>query len=155
VAFGTGPWGFYLLYAGYYGLSQQAGALGGLTLPVSFDRPFRSTNLSDFWARWNMSATAVFRDALFFNRWGLRVANLYLNTLLVFLAVGLWHAVNGYWALWGLMHGVGFCVFIAWKRWRGPRARPLPWPAGWALTYVFVCSCWLVPPQVLKFLNWL
>ena len=75
--------------------------------------------------------TSAFRDMLFFNRWGLAHPNLYLNTVVVFLAVGLWHAVNPYWILWGLIHGLGFCAFILWRKWRGPGAQPLPWVVGW------------------------
>ncbi len=153
ITFSTGPWSVYLISAGSSWLILKAGILGGLTLPVSMNRPFRSTNISDFWARWNISATNAFRDTLFYNRWGMRVANPYLNTMILFLTVGLWHSVNGYWALWGLMHGIGFCVFIAWKRMRGPGAAPMPRPVGWALTYLFVCSCWVAPSKVLLFLN--
>jgi hypothetical protein len=150
IVFGTGPWGFYLLVGGAYGLFRQAAALGALNVPPSFDRPLLSTNLSDFWSRWNMTATSVFRDTLFFARWGFRTFKVYVNTLILFLAVGLWHSVNGYWLLWGLLHGVGFCAFIGWKRWRGPGATPLPAPVGWAMTYAFVCLCWALPPQLLK-----
>jgi hypothetical protein len=150
VYYGTSPWGWYLVAAGYAGLLRLAGALGGVAVPVNYDSPFWSTSIAEFWSRWNMTVTSAFRDMLFFSRWGLAHPNVYLNTIVVFLAVGLWHAVNPYWILWGLIHGLGFCVFILWRKWRGPGAPPLPRVVGWGLTYVFVCSCWVLPSQLLK-----
>jgi len=153
IYYGTSPWGWYLVAAGYTGLLRLAGALGGVAVPVNYDAPFRSTSIAEFWSRWNITVTSAFRDMLFFNRWGLAHPNLYLNTIIVFLAVGMWHAVNPYWILWGLIHGIGFCVFILWRKLRGPGARPLPRLVGWGLTYGFVCSCWVVPSQILKLVD--
>jgi alginate O-acetyltransferase complex protein AlgI len=146
----TLPWRDYFYTAGGLGVFRQAGALGGLALPVSFDRPFRSSDLGEFWGRWHMTVTTAFRDSLFFSRWGLRVPNLYLNTMVLFLAVGLWHGMYQYWILWGLLQGLGFCAFIAWKQWRAPR---LPRPAGCILIYIFMCVCAALPNQVIKLLN--
>jgi D-alanyl-lipoteichoic acid acyltransferase DltB (MBOAT superfamily) len=157
----TGWWGFvmicltaplreYFITAGRLGLARQAGALGGFALPVSFDRPFRSSNLAQFWGRWHMTVTSAFRDCLFFSRWGLRVPKLYLNSMVLFLAVGLWHGMYQRCILWGLLQGLGFCTFIAWKQLRGPR---LPRPVGCICVYLFMCFCDALPHQVSKFLN--
>jgi D-alanyl-lipoteichoic acid acyltransferase DltB (MBOAT superfamily) len=147
--FGTSPWGWYLSVGGQFALCRSAGILAGIIFPISFDRPLFARNISDFWARWNMTATAVFRETLFFNRWGFRAVNLYINSIVLFLIVGIWHAVNGYWVLWGLLHGIGFAIFIAYKRTRVASARHLPAVVSWAFTYLFVCFCWAAPPQVL------
>jgi hypothetical protein len=149
VLYGTSPWGWYFMMAGAAGLSRLAGALGGIDVPVNFNSPYKSRTIAEFWTRWNITMTSAFRDMLFFNRWGLAHFNLYLNAMIVFLFVGIYHAVNGYWALWGLFHGAGFCVFLFWRNRRGPGARPLPAILGWALTYFFVCSCWAAPPKVI------
>jgi D-alanyl-lipoteichoic acid acyltransferase DltB (MBOAT superfamily) len=146
----TTPLYAYFGTAGWIALFRQAGALGGVALPVSFDRPFRGGNLAEFWSRWHMTVTAAFRDSFFFSRWGLRVPNLYLNSLVLFLAVGLWHGMYRFWLIWGLMQGLGFCAFIAWRQWRAPR---LPRPVGCVLVYLFMCFCAALPNQVLKFVN--
>lgn len=145
-----GPWGFYLKFAAIYGLFRNAGALAGIDVPENFKSPFMATNISDFWSRWNIGATHAFRDMLFFNRFGFSFYNPYMNTMLVFLFMGAWHAINPYWLLFGLIHGVGFCCYIAF----GSR---LDWSSnwklrllGWACTYLFVCSCWALPPQLMK-----
>ena len=44
----------------------------GIELPTSFNYPFGQTNISEFWARWNMTVTRICRDYLFYNRWGFK-----------------------------------------------------------------------------------
>jgi D-alanyl-lipoteichoic acid acyltransferase DltB (MBOAT superfamily) len=156
ISFSVAPWSFYLLWAGYFKYMEVLARAWGIELPPSFNLPFGRRNLSEFWANWNMTATSVIRDYFFYNRWGLAKVNLYLNALIVFLMVGVWHGLNGYWVLWGLLHGVGFCAFLWYKanKTRFTLWQPHPsWPravAGRVATYLYVCSCWFLPPTILK-----
>lgn len=148
----SAPWTFYLLMAGYFKVMELAARGCGLTLPPSFNNPFAKGNLSAFWASWNMSATAAFRDTLFYQRWTKSTADLYINTCIIFVLVGAWHGANGYWLIWGTLHAVGFCAYLAVSR-RWPAGAPAGRAgalAGWAATYVFVVSCWAAPPQIIK-----
>lgn len=154
------PWGF-LLSVGAVLRSQEILAQRmNLVLPPSFDRPFGRRNLSDFWANWNMSVTGVFRDLLFYNRWGQKKANPYLNSIVLFTLVGLWHNPNAYWILWGFLHGCAFAGFLWWRKHRDQvcpaalRSR-IPGRDLWsvALTYVVVSSMWTLPSVLLKFLG--
>ena len=71
---------------------------------------------------------------------------MYLNLLIVFLAVGLWHSIASFWAIWGLLHGIGFCVYLwyrsnkekfeAVRKIGSERQRDL---LSRATTYIFVC----------------
>lgn len=149
----SAPWSFYLMTAGYFKVMEVAATGWGLSLPPSFNNPFAKRNLSAFWASWNMTVTGALRDALFYRRWTRPSIDLYINTCLVFVLVGAWHGTNAYWLLWGALHAVGFCVYLAVSR-----AKPGQAPAGstasllsWAATYVFVVSCWAAPPQIIKF----
>jgi D-alanyl-lipoteichoic acid acyltransferase DltB (MBOAT superfamily) len=160
IAFSLAPWSFYFLRAGYFKLMESFARFWGISLPPSFNRPFGRRNLSEFWANWNMTATSVFRDYFFYNRWGLTKVNIYLNTLIVFLMVGIWHGLNGYWMLWGLLHGIGFCAFLGYRRhqshlseWKAKLAGPWVRWAAPSATYVYVCSCWFLPPTLLKLLR--
>jgi D-alanyl-lipoteichoic acid acyltransferase DltB (MBOAT superfamily) len=158
--FGISPWGFLLVWGGYYKAMECLALMWGVKLSPSFDRPFGRENISKFWANWNMTATSVFRDYLFYNRWGRKRINVYFNTLLIFTLVGMWHSFNLYWVMWGLLHGIGFCIFIWYSqstlrqslqdsRWRTWGSRYV----GGLVTYVFVCSCWILPSQFLKLMG--
>jgi len=156
----TGPFGFYFTFAGYYQLMEVLGRPSGFKLPVSFNFPIGRENISAFWANWNMTATNVFRDYLFYNRWGLRTYHMYFNVLLLFGLVGLWHAANAYWVLWGLLHGVLFCGYLIWRKYGSRlqhvplRGTPLSHAAARIFTYLCVCSCWYLPSKILqKFAN--
>jgi D-alanyl-lipoteichoic acid acyltransferase DltB (MBOAT superfamily) len=159
VIFGTGPWAFFLKTSGTFHLMQCLAGFWGIELPTSFNYPFGQPNISEFWARWNMTVTRVCRDYLFYNRWGFKKVNVYLNLLLVFLSVGLWHDTNWYWAAWGLLHGTGFCVYL-WYRTHRERLAfivtvfPLKVReiTSRALTYTFVCLCWYVANKITFFL---
>ncbi len=112
----TGPLSFYLTTAGYFTLMEVFGRPSGFKLPISFNYPIGRENIAAFWMNWNMTATYVFRDYLFYNRWGFRTYNVYFNTMVLFTLVGLWHATNAYWILWGFLHGLLFCGFMFWRK---------------------------------------
>jgi D-alanyl-lipoteichoic acid acyltransferase DltB (MBOAT superfamily) len=155
--FGFNPWRFYLGAAGYSNLLIAAGAWTGIRLPTVFDRPFGRPNLSAFWANWNIPVTSLARDVMFYGRWGVGRGDAYVSAIAVFLVIGLWHAGNAYWVVWGLMHGVGYCVFLAYtRRLRAgdhlARSVQAIVPGG-LVTYLFVCGCWAFAPQVVRLLR--
>jgi D-alanyl-lipoteichoic acid acyltransferase DltB (MBOAT superfamily) len=152
-----GPWAFYLTIAGFFKVMEVCALAWGITIPPSFDRAFGQTNLADFWARWNMTATRLFRDCAFYVRWGLQRPNVYLNTMILFVLVGLWHAANAYWILWGTLHGLGFCVYLVFRRFGEPLRTRFAWipekvrsALAIATTYVFVCACWATPSWLIR-----
>jgi D-alanyl-lipoteichoic acid acyltransferase DltB (MBOAT superfamily) len=155
IIFGTGPWSFYLSMGGTYHLMECMSALWGIELPLSFNFPFGQPNLSEFWARWNMTITRVCRDYLFYNRWGLRRINVYLNLMILFFAIGLWHSANYYWVTWGLFHGAGFCAYMYYRTHRekfdflrelaSDRIRD---GVSRTITYSFVCLAWYVATKI-------
>jgi D-alanyl-lipoteichoic acid acyltransferase DltB (MBOAT superfamily) len=152
----TGPISFYLTTAGYYQVMEVFGRPCGFKLPMSFSSPIGRENISAFWMNWNMSATFVFRDYLFYNRWGRQSYNVYFNTIVLFLLMGLWHAPNAYWILFGLLHGALFCVFLLWRKYHGSigflplRGSPIARAGARVLTYVCVCACWYLPSKILQ-----
>lgn len=154
--FVVGPFAFYLTAAGYLSLMEVLGRPAGFKLPPSFNYPMGRENISAFWMNWNMTATFVFRDYLFYNRWGRGTYNIYLNTLILFTLVGLWHAANAYWVLWGFLHGLLFCSFLLWRKYgrrlsRLPlRGTPVATAGARVLTYVSVCICWYLPSKIIQ-----
>jgi len=152
--FGFGPWSFYLGASGYANLAVAAAACVGIRVPPMFDRPFGRPNLSAFWAHWNIPVTFFVRDVLFYQRWGFGRGDVYLSVVAIFLVIGLWHSGHPYWAIWGLLHGAGFCVYVAYtRRLRAGDVFAVRMQAvvpGRVLTYVFVCGAWMAPPQILR-----
>jgi len=154
-----GPWSFYLMGAGSVDVQHFVARTWNLSLPVAWNAPFFRTNLSTFWANWNMTMMAIYRDYLFFNRWGLTQPNLYFNAMIVFVAMGLWHALNLYWFLFGVYHGIGFCAYLWFQQFK--KKHPLgkwasSWPVlfvCWLMTYVFVCLGWLIPSKIVVYLG--
>src|SRR5271168_3871149 len=62
VLFGTGPWSMYLTSAGLFHLMECLAVFWAIELPPSFNYPFGQPNISEFWARWNMTIVRVCRD---------------------------------------------------------------------------------------------
>ena len=155
IIFGTGPWGFFLATSGAFHLMECLAHLWGIELPASFNYPFGQLNLREFWARWNMTVTRICTDYLFYNRWGFKEANVYFNLMMVFIAVGLWHGMNPYWGTWGILHGIGFSVYL-WYRThkdlfsfsRSIGTQRLREIGSAGATYVFVCLCWYVANKI-------
>ena len=154
--FVSGPLSFYLTTAGYFAWMEVLARPAGLNLPESFRYPIGRENISAFWMHWNMTATFVFRDYLFYNRWGGRTYNIYFNTILLFTLVGLWHESNPYWILWGFLHGLLFSTYLLWRKF-GNRLGTIPLRgtmissiAGRAFTYFCVCMCWYLPSKLLQ-----
>jgi len=156
-ALGLGLWSWYFVAAGYYQLMERLAELWGFTLPRSFDKPFGRPNVSEFWARWNMSATFVFRDYIFFNRWGRRRMHRYVNVTVLFLAVGAWHGLYPYWLTWGLMQALGFAAYLWWKTHKDrfnhvrnliPARRREQLSIG--ITYAYLLGCWILPTPLLR-----
>ncbi len=148
------PWVFLLTVGGEYEFRRRLGMPCGIHIGPSFNKPFFQKNIGDFWANWNMTVTSVFREYFFFNRWGLATYNVYFNVLFLFLFMGLWHATNLYWLIFGLIHGLGFCAFLAFRPYRKcfPKNR---WTdlLGGVATYIFVCFAWYLPSKLIEFFS--
>jgi alginate O-acetyltransferase complex protein AlgI len=151
--FVVAPWSFLLLAAGASSMLESMAMLWGIAMPRSYNRPFGRRNISEFWAHWNMTATRVFRDLFFYNKWGMKRANAYVNTMAIFVACGAWHAANPYWVLWGTLHGLFFCAFLKMKSSAFAKTSIgkslLAGTPGIAITYVVVCLCWYLPSKII------
>ena len=155
VAFIAGPIGFYLTTAGQFHWMEQLGRTCGVQIPESFRNPIGRENISAFWMNWNMTVTLMFRDYLFYNRWGRSSFNMYVNAVILFTLVGLWHSANAYWLLWGIGHGVLFSGYLLWRRYGASLSLPFRGTVySGALarvgTYFCVAMMWYLPSKVLQ-----
>lgn len=97
----------------------------GIRLEENFIRPFFSKNIAEYWRRWHVSMGTWFRDYVFYpcsisrpvkrliafckKHFGMAAARriaVYISSILVWLATGIWHGAEWRFVIWGLANGV-------------------------------------------------
>lgn len=98
----------YCDFQSYSLIAIGAAKIMGFKLMENFNVPYFARNIRDFWGRWHISLSTWFRDYLYIPLGGNRrgVARKAVNTLIVFLASGLWHGASWTFVVWGGLHGV-------------------------------------------------
>ena len=137
----------YYDFSGYTDIARGTALLFGIKLPINFDRPYLSANLTEFWRRWHLSFSNWLRDYLFFSLPGARSKIMpYINLVITMVLGGLWHGIAWTFAIWGLLHGMALAAVRGWWAWRGrPRQQVNRWRQALAIfaTYQFVCFTWI------------
>ncbi|TPN89127.1 MBOAT family O-acyltransferase [Aquimarina algicola] len=95
-------------FAGYSLIAIGTAKLFGFDLMTNFRRPYFSSSVSEFWARWHISLSTWFRDYLYIPLGGNRVAKpkWLFNLFITFLVSGLWHGAKWTFVVWGAINGV-------------------------------------------------
>lgn len=98
----------YCDFQSYSLIAIGATKIMGFELMENFNVPYFARNIRDFWGRWHISLSTWFRDYLYIPLGGNRRgrARKTVNTLMVFLASGLWHGANWTFVVWGGLHGI-------------------------------------------------
>lgn len=97
----------YYDFSGYSDMAIGLGRMFGFNFLENFNYPYISKSIREFWRRWHISLSSWFRDYLYIPLGGSRkgVTRTYLNLLIVFFLVGLWHGASWTFVVWGLYHG--------------------------------------------------
>ncbi len=108
----------YFDFSGYSNMAMGLGRAMGFDFPENFNYPYAACGIRDFWRRWHMSLTGWFREYLYIPLGGNRrgKARQLINTMIVFMATGIWHGANLTFILWGFMHGVLMSVETLFKK---------------------------------------
>lgn len=137
----------YFDFSGYTDIARGVALLLGIRLPINFDRPYSSANVTEFWRRWHISFSNWLRDYLYFSLPGKRTAVMpYLNLVITMVLGGLWHGISWTFAVWGLLHGAALALTRLWQAKRGRSRAPQSAPARAVcvfFTYQFVCLTWI------------
>jgi alginate O-acetyltransferase complex protein AlgI len=134
----------YLDFSGYTDIARGTARCFGYELMENFNRPYHAATVSNFWQRWHMSMSGFFRDYLFIALGGSRAGNVYLNLLLTFVGIGLWHGAGWNFVVYGALHGamVGCERYLRLRRERAglpaPATRGWPFAGHMLLTFSFV-----------------
>ena len=97
----------------------------GITVKENFNRPFYATSTADYWRRWHITMGTWFKDYLFYPisasktmlkvfKWSKRVFGeqlgkripIYIATIILWFATGLWHGAEWNFIVWGLANGI-------------------------------------------------
>ncbi len=130
----------YLDFSAYTDIARGCARLLGYQLPVNFNRPYLADTISNFWQRWHISMSSFFRDYLYYGLGGSKKGNVYVNLLITFVAIGVWHGAGWNFVLYGLCHGL-LVALERWLREKGWLVQQTGW--RWALavgrTFMLVC----------------
>jgi D-alanyl-lipoteichoic acid acyltransferase DltB (MBOAT superfamily) len=114
----------YMDLSGYTDMARGAARCFGYDLAVNFNRPYLARTVSNFWQRWHMSMSGFFRDYFYFALGGSKRGNVYVNLMLTFVGIGIWHGAGWNFVVYGFLQGGAVC-FERWRR-TSRAARGLP-----------------------------
>lgn len=105
---GTYALAFYFDFYAYSLFAISLGRLWGVRLSNSFNAPYASKNLKDFWSRWNITLSHWLRDYVYIPMGGSRRGKLWMawSIFVVFVVSALWHGASILFLLWGGLHAL-------------------------------------------------
>lgn len=107
----------YFDFSGYCEMAMGLALLFGFELPINFNSPYKSRNVSEFWKRWHITLGQFLRDYLYFSLGGSKQGR--ARTLAALMATmvlgGFWHGAGWQFLLWGFLHGAFLIIFHIWK----------------------------------------
>jgi alginate O-acetyltransferase complex protein AlgI len=97
----------YCDFSGYSDMAVGTAHAFGYKLPMNFNMPYGSANITEFWRRWHISLSTWLRDYLYIPLGGNRrgTGATYRNLIVTMLLGGLWHGAGWNFVLWGFYHG--------------------------------------------------
>jgi len=139
----------YFDFSGYSDMALGGARLFGITLPMNFDSPYKSTSIVEFWRRWHITLSRFLRDYLYIPLGGNRRGRFgqVRNVMITMLLGGLWHGASWTFVVWGGLHGVFLACNHIWHQWFGRqnvRKSLLRTFTGWLLTFTAVTFGWVL-----------
>ncbi len=96
-------------FSAYSDIAVGSARMFGIRLTKNFDdRVYAAPSREIFWQDWHKSLTSWLRDYVFFplSRGVKSHVRLYVNLLIVYLLVGVWHGATWGFIAWGFLNGV-------------------------------------------------
>ncbi len=108
----------YCDFSGYTDMGRGSALLLGIRLPINFDLPLLSTDISVFWRKWHMSLGSWLRDYVYIPLGGSRAGiwNQHRNLFITMVVCGIWHGATWHYILFGATQGIGLIVHREWCR---------------------------------------
>ncbi len=108
----------YFDFSGYCDMAIGLGALFNIELPINFDSPYKSKDISDYWRRWHITMGRFLKYNVYIPMGGSRRGELrtYWNLFFVFLVTGIWHGANWCCIFYGVINGILVSINKLWKK---------------------------------------
>ena len=120
----------YFDFSGYSDMAIGLGRMFGFRFLENFNYPYISKSVTEFWRRWHISLSTIFRDYVYIPLGGNRVSKprWFFNIFVVWFLTGFWHGADWNFILWGLWYGV---LLVLEKLVLGKFFAKLPAVFGW------------------------
>lgn len=97
----------YFDFAGYADIARGSARLFGYSVPINFDFPYLSGNVSELWRRWHITLGSWLRDYVYTPLgWTRSKAKIARNFIITMTIGGLWHGADFHFVLWGTYQGL-------------------------------------------------
>lgn len=142
----------YFDFSGYADMAIGAALMFGIKLPINFNSPYKSVNITEFWRRWHMTLSRFLRDYIYIPLGGNRKgsARKHTNLMITMLLGGLWHGAGWNFIIWGGLHGFYLVINHFWQTLSASSVKRLPKPLlsiyrffAWLLTFLAVVVAWV------------
>jgi alginate O-acetyltransferase complex protein AlgI len=133
----------YFQFSGYSDMAIGLGRMLGFRYPENFRRPYTADSVREFWRRWNITLLTWLRDYLYLPIAGRDNPTplLYVNIVIGFCLVGLWHGVGSNVIVWALYSGLWLGLEAVGL---GPRIARLPAPVRHLYVLLVVVVGWVI-----------
>ena len=128
----------YFDFSGYSEMAIGMGKMFGFDFLENFNYPYISKNVTEFWRRWHISLSTVFRDYVYIPLGGNRNHHI-RNIFVVWFLTGFWHGASWNFIFWGLYYGI--LLLIEKKLFRGALQK-LPGVLGMVYSFFIVLIGW-------------
>jgi D-alanyl-lipoteichoic acid acyltransferase DltB (MBOAT superfamily) len=101
-------------FSGYSDIAIGTSRLFGFNLMRNFAFPYFSRDIAEFWRRWHISLSTLFRDYLYIPLGGSKGGTLMKirNTFIIFVVSGFWHGANWTFIVWGALNAIYFLPLL-------------------------------------------
>ena len=97
----------YFDFAGYADIARGSAKLFGYSVPINFDFPYLSGNVTDMWKRWHITLGSWLRDYVYTPiGWTRSKAKIARNLIITMTVGGLWHGAAFHYVIWGTYQGL-------------------------------------------------
>lgn len=136
----------YFDFSGYSDMAIGIAKTLGINLPINFNLPYLSMNVTEFWKRWHITLSSWLQQYVYFSLGGNRKGKkrTYLNLIITMLIGGLWHGANWTYIIWGLFHGFGLAIHKYYiGKVKSGNILLVNKILSIGLTFIFVTFCWI------------